>query len=167
MIIKRIILGIEKCLCKVEDTVSILLLMALVVVCMAQVVMRLFFNTSLPWAEEMSRYIFIFMVYLAGSICTREHDHIRVELVTDRLPPSVRKWVLLFADCIFLYIMVMVTYHSYILAANAIRDKVTSAAMQIHLGYMYLIIPICFGLMSFHLLLDMVRQISEKEEKIQ
>ncbi len=167
MTLKKIILGIEIVLCKVEDIISTLLLMALVVVCMAQVIMRLFFNTSLPWAEEMSRYIFIFMVYLAGSICTREHDHIRVEILTDRLPPSIRKWVLLFADCIFLYILVMVTYHSFILAANGIRDKITSAAMQIHLGYMYLIIPICFGLMSFHLMLDMIRQIFGKEEKLQ
>lgn len=163
MTLKKVLLSIEKALCKFEDVVSVLLLVGLVVLCLAQVVARAIFNSSLPWSEELGRYVFIFMVYLAGSICTREHDHIRVEIVTDMIPTHIRKWVLLVADTIFLYILVMVTYHSYILAANAITDKITSPALQINLGYAYLIIPVCFGLMSFHLIADMVRRISKKE----
>ena len=47
----------------------------------AQVIMRKVFNDSLTWSEELTRYIFIWQIWLGVSIAQRDKQHIKVELL--------------------------------------------------------------------------------------
>lgn len=47
----------------------------------AQVIMRKVFNDSLAWSEELTRYIFIWQIWLGVSIAQRDKQHIKVELL--------------------------------------------------------------------------------------
>ena len=46
-----------------------------------QVIMRTVFHNSLSWSEELSRYIFIWQIWLGASIALKEDEHINVTLV--------------------------------------------------------------------------------------
>jgi len=45
----------------------------LITVCFLQVLFRLVLNLPLAWTEELSRYIFIILVYLGASVAAKEN----------------------------------------------------------------------------------------------
>ena len=66
---------------KFEEIVLVSSLVLNVIIIFMQVIMRYFFNTSLTWSEELSRYIFIWQVWLGSSIAFVDNQHIRVDLI--------------------------------------------------------------------------------------
>jgi TRAP-type C4-dicarboxylate transport system permease small subunit len=71
------------------DWVVAVLFAATIVVVSAQVVWRYVFNDSLVWTEELSRYLFTWMIFLGAALAVKEATHIRVSLLVDRLPPKL------------------------------------------------------------------------------
>ena len=63
-----------------------LLMVSLIVVVGTNVFFRYVLKAPLPWAEEVARYCMVYMAYLAAPLALREGRHIRITLVTDRLP---------------------------------------------------------------------------------
>jgi TRAP-type transport system small permease protein len=68
----------------VVDWLSILLLLAIVVLSFVAVLSRYLLNDSLTWSEELTRYLFIWVVFLGSAICVRMRAHIVVDLFADR-----------------------------------------------------------------------------------
>ncbi len=62
----------------------------IVVVVTVQVVMRYVFNASLIWAEELCRYILVWITFLLIGLAFHRGELIAVDLVTVRLRPTLR-----------------------------------------------------------------------------
>ena len=45
----------------------------------ANVVARYFFNSPIQWAEEFSRYAFIWVVFMGAVVCTKHKRHIGID----------------------------------------------------------------------------------------
>lgn len=58
-----------------------------------QVVTRAVFNRSPPWTEEVALLAFGWIVLLMLALCTREHLHVRVDLLLTALPERASRWV--------------------------------------------------------------------------
>lgn len=63
---------------------------AMVGVVSLQVLLRYAFNTSIDWAEDVSRLLFVWSIFLAVPLGVKQGSHIAIELVTLNLPPSAR-----------------------------------------------------------------------------
>lgn len=63
----------------------------MVVVVFAQVFCRFILNASLPWSEELSRYIMVWISMLGASIGIRRKGHVGVEAVVMMLPDRLKK----------------------------------------------------------------------------
>ena len=59
------------------------LLAVMVVVVFLQVIFRFIIRSSLPWSEELSRYVMVWIVFLGASIGIKRKSHIGVEVVVD------------------------------------------------------------------------------------
>jgi TRAP-type C4-dicarboxylate transport system permease small subunit len=57
-----------------------LALIGIAVTVLLQISGRLFLPFALSWTEELSRYLFIYMVALAAGVAIRRHRHVNVEL---------------------------------------------------------------------------------------
>ena len=68
----------------------ILIMAGMVVVVSAQVFLRYVLNLSLDWAEEISRLLFVWSIFLAIPLGIRLGAHIGIEMLTARLPAPVR-----------------------------------------------------------------------------
>lgn len=55
-----------------------------------QVVMRVIFNSPFTFTEEVSRYCFVWMVFLGLSFATRYDCHVRVDVFVKLLPKTVQ-----------------------------------------------------------------------------
>ena len=72
---------------------SVMLAVAVLVVLM-QIILRFGFNNPRAWAEEVSRYLFIWMVFIGCGIATARGSHIRVTEIVDMFGEAGRRWSL-------------------------------------------------------------------------
>jgi TRAP-type C4-dicarboxylate transport system permease small subunit len=63
------------------------LLVASVLVLAVQITLRVVFNAPLIWSEEVSRYLFVWVVYLGTVVGVIHGTHIRVTFAMERLGP--------------------------------------------------------------------------------
>lgn len=55
------------------------------------VVLRYAFGTGLTWSSEAAGYLFVWVVFLGAVQAVAEHAHLRVEVLTERMPMVVQK----------------------------------------------------------------------------
>lgn len=82
-VLKRWYLTIEK-----YFLFAIFILMGLNVA--IQVVLRYFFNSPLPFGEELARYLQIWLTFFGLAYVLRQNGHIRMEAVYNKMSSSVR-----------------------------------------------------------------------------
>lgn len=58
------------------------LISAMVIVCLGQVIWRYAFNDPLIWSEELARYLFVWVGYLAAWFAWTKRAHIALDAVT-------------------------------------------------------------------------------------
>jgi len=116
-----------------------------------QVVARYVFNQPPIWTEELARFCQVWIVLLASSICVRKGSHLAVDYIGPALTPRVRRAVAVFTGgLIALYAAVVVVWGVRLLMLGLVQ---TSPAMQLNMGYVYLIFPVAGGLMFMEAIL--------------
>ena len=80
---------------RLEDAIGIALFTAMLVVVLAQVVVRflLYRWVQIAWADEIGRALLVWSSFWGAVLVTRESRHITVDLLYDRLPSRPR-WLL-------------------------------------------------------------------------
>ncbi|MGL4280224.1 MAG: TRAP transporter small permease [Albidovulum sp.] len=68
-----------------------LLLAAMVVLVFGNVVLRYVANSGIPVSEELSRWFFVWLVFLGAIVALRDHAHLGVDSLVRRLPRLGRK----------------------------------------------------------------------------
>ncbi|WFS61642.1 TRAP transporter large permease subunit [Pseudodesulfovibrio thermohalotolerans] len=114
---------------------------------------------SAVWTEELARFIFIWISYLAASIAIKNRENIRVDFVYDRLPAKWQPTFWIVNDLCYLVLGVVVLVMGTDLVRFQIRFPQIAPALQIPYYLPYLILPIGFGLMSLRLVQDIWKEI--------
>lgn len=127
-------------------------LVATVVLLFVQVVLRYFFGRSLAWTEEMSRYTFLFMVYIGASLAAKHDAHIRVTAQLNLFPAFMRKYVLLFSDLLWLGFNAIVIWEGFNLFQSMGQYRLVSASTGWDVRYAFLIIPLSFIAQSIRII---------------
>lgn len=116
------------------------------------------------WTEELARFIFIWISYLAIPIAIKNRSNIRVDIIYDRLPPRLQRISWVVVDVCFLVLTAVVIYMGTSHIHLQMKFPQTTPALQLPYWIAYLILPISFGLMAIRLLQDLWRQIQENIE---
>ncbi|MDH4574251.1 TRAP transporter small permease [Salinicola acroporae] len=66
-------------------TLAVIALVGLSLTVLLQVASRLFLPITLSWTEELTRYLFIYMVAMGAGVVQHRHRHVNVELFHGRL----------------------------------------------------------------------------------
>lgn len=125
---------------KTLNLVLQVLLGTIIVTISYSVLMRYVFSRPPAWAEELSRFIFIWIVMLGAILVTREQSHIEFTILFDRFPKKVKSLVktlirlLMLAFC---WIMVREGVKIYPIVAEA-----ASPTFAISMGWLYLSVPV-------------------------
>ena len=131
--------------------VLILLLGAMSLIVFANVVMRYVTDASIPWAEEVSRHMMIWLTFLGSGLVLRSGGHIAIDNLQNALPTNAARLVRTIVLVMMLAFLVLLTYFGYDYASRTMVQ--TTAATQVPFGYIYLAIPIGAFLTLVHLLL--------------
>ena len=146
-----------------EEYISAVAMVMMVSVLFAQIFNRYVLQGSITWAEEMSRFGFLWMMFLSSSLAAANRSHIRVTAQLLLLPKRFRIWVIVFADVIWVIFNVIVTYHSITMVINAFRFVYLSPSLKLNMAIMFLVIPFSFALMTIRIIVGYWRQFTGRE----
>lgn len=121
--------------------------MAAVVLC--QVAARLT-TGSIPWSEELARYLMIYMTYVGASVGVKRKSHIAITFLTDRLPRRPGLLVELAGDLLCLVLCALLVFYGWRVVALTLPQK--SPALRIPMGAAYFSVVLGALLMAVHFL---------------
>lgn len=125
-----------------EEYVLVGSLILTVVLVFIQVIMRYVFNASLSWSEELTRYIFIWQIWLGASIGLRDKKHIKVEVIQSILKPKMALVMDIVANLIWMAACIYFIYNGSQLVENLIQKHSVSTALRIPLWTVYAALPV-------------------------
>ena len=117
------------------DAVCSSMCLGLTVISFAAVICRYVFNNSLTWSEELTRYMFIWVVFLGAAIGVRERTHIAVDIFAGRIGPrgdATLTWIERLATLAFAG-FVAIPGWTFVVFGMGNR----SSAMEIPMGFVY------------------------------
>jgi TRAP-type C4-dicarboxylate transport system permease small subunit len=144
--------------CKGVEAVIAAMLALMVVLVFGNVVLRYGFNSGITVSEELSRWLFIWMTFLGAIVALREHGHLGVDMVVQRLPPLGKKICLALGHCLMLYMVWLMFDGS--LAQARINWDVTAPTTGASMAIVYLagvVFAVCAGVL---LSIDLYRLLS-------
>jgi TRAP-type C4-dicarboxylate transport system permease small subunit len=133
------------------EIATIVILAALVAVIAASVIMRYAFGATMFYAEELSRYLLVWIVFFASSLAIRNGSHVGVELVRQWLPPPARRLMVYLSHALLFLFLAALGLISVIYLVPPLWTQVT-VAMGIRLFWIFLCIPIGALLMLLQLI---------------
>ena len=136
-----------------EKYICQLLLSFFAIVLFAQIMLRALFNIVLPWSEEISRFSFVWFVFLGASYASRLAAHNRVTLQFKLFrSEAVGNYCMLFSDAIWILFNVVMIKESLKVIANLNAFSFYSPALGWNMALVYYIFPISFTLMTIRIL---------------
>lgn len=139
-----------------EESLLVVLLVLIACVELVQVVFRnLSFVDALTWPEEFCRFAWIWSVFLSLPFTIRKASMLRVSVLTDMLPQTMRKIVNIAIDLINAAVMATLFYYSIEViygAKGIVTSGETSPAMNWPMWIVYISMLIGFGLAIFRAL---------------
>ncbi|HTU03025.1 MAG TPA: TRAP transporter large permease subunit [Candidatus Sulfotelmatobacter sp.] len=122
-----------------------LLLVAMTLIVATEVFCRYVLNSSLPWSEELSRYLFIWMSFLGAVVALLRHAHIGVDSLVRRLGDAPRLALhRLVAVLVAAFALLLVWQGAALLPATRAQYSIT---MGFSLSYVFCAVPICGALL--------------------
>ena len=149
---------------KFEEIIGVIMLAVTLTLIFAGVVMRLVFKSGIPWQEELSRILYVLVVYIGASYGMKTKDHIRVVFIREMLPPLGRKILEIFTDVVWVGFNVAVVVISIQLYPKLQRFIGESAILEIPLHWIFLTVPIGCGLVTLRLIQGYIQKYTGKEE---
>ena len=101
-----------------------------------QIVLRVFDN-PISWAEELSRYLFVWVIYLSISYAIKDDRHIRITAAIALLPKRGQVACLILADTIFLVYSVLVVYYGANIIERSLELGQISSGLEIPVAILY------------------------------
>lgn len=130
----------------------------IVIVTLIQVFMRYVLSSPLKWAEELSRYIFVWAIMVSVAIGSVDEAHIRLNMVTTKFGKTGQLFFYLVGQVIIAaFNVVLIVYGTRLALQNL---SVMSPAMKIPIGIAYAGIPVGAVVVLFFLALDTCQRLS-------
>lgn len=120
-----------------EEVVMAVLLVLIVAVMGIQVIMRYVLRSSLVWAEELSRYLFIWFVFMGLSYGIRQDIHIKVDII-ETVFPKTKRILSVLQDAVFLLFCVYMLWPGYKVIAMLVDSGQKSPAMGLPMYLVYI-----------------------------
>lgn len=119
-------------------------MLLLVLMGVLQILFRFVLNFSLSWTEELSRYLFILMVYTGASLALKRKKHVRVELIDIYVKSKIKRWIFIFNDIVMIWLLLLVGYAGLKISITTYEMEQLSPALGLPMYLVYGIIPLTF-----------------------
>ena len=141
----KTLLSIESALFKFFVWIVYVIYTVIIITTFISVFFRYILNDSLVWAEELGRYLFIWLTFIGSAIALKDGLHIGLDLLSNSLPPKLKNLLEGFITCLISVFLVFTINASITVIEVAMRQR--SSALEIPMGLVFLAIPTGCSLM--------------------
>ncbi len=103
-------------------------------------------NYAPIWTEELSRWLYVYIVFFGASQGIHYREHIGIDLFVNKCPKAVQSSVRLFADIVMAIACVIIVYYGIRNMPFAVKQR--PLTLPTTNGTLYAVIPITFSLMT-------------------
>lgn len=120
--------------------ILIILTLSMFIIVGTNVFSRFVLNNSLGWADELSRFVFIWISFLGAVMAYGSDDHVGLNFVIAKIPSAkVQNIISIISDLLIMAVLAIITYYGYIVATSATN---VSPALYIPMTLVYSIVPL-------------------------
>jgi|SRR5699024_4187767 len=149
---------------KILKVIIVTFLMIMTCVVTLQILTRYFMQNPLGWSEEVTRYLFIYLTFLAASLGVRHGIHIGVDILTERLSGVSKKILHLFVNALLILFILLLIYYGTVLSIDNWSQK--SPSLSLPMGIFYAAIPIGSILSLFFVVENTLLHLPKKGDEI-
>jgi TRAP-type transport system small permease protein len=118
----------------------------MVLIVFTNVVFRYVFHTTIPWSEELARFLFIWVTFTGAILANDRSEHMRLDFVVALFKNKIGKALEIIAYLIVITLLVF-------LIQGSIRYTISqwdwkSSALGVRHGLVYMVAPISFSVMT-------------------
>ena len=144
-----------------EEGLSAILLAAMSIVILLQIILK-WFHMPLSWSEELARYMFIWLIYIASSYAVKKRSHIKVEILSLLMKEKGNFILDIIADVAFLVFATVIAYFGWIATYKiAFVNVQQSPSMHINMGWAYMSFALGCTLMAIRIIQDLILRTKE------
>lgn len=133
---------LDKILSRFEEIFISIALLAVCILLFINVITRFVFGYSIIWAEELTRYVIIWITFIGGSYCVRERAHVGIDVLVVKLPDAARWKMELVLSLIGLVYCGTLVLIGWLLLQSVLQSGQISPTMMISMGWAYAAIPV-------------------------
>jgi TRAP-type C4-dicarboxylate transport system permease small subunit len=143
-----------------EDALLVFSLLAMLVIALAQIVLRNGFDSGVLWAESFARVLVLWVAMLGAMVATRENNHISIDAASRYLPTRWQPYFAALTSLLAGLVCGIVAWYCLELVRFEYEDQ-TLAFAQVPNWACQIILPIGFAVMSGRFLILCVTRFSQ------
>ncbi|CAM3237369.1 C4-dicarboxylate ABC transporter permease [Pseudomonas floridensis] len=120
---------------KLLKLLIVLCMVAMVVLVFGNVVLRYAFNSGISVSEELSRWFFVWMIFLGALVAMKERGHLGLDSLIRRLPPLGKRICLIVGQLLMLYICWLISSGSWQQAVINLRVVAPASGFSMAVFY--------------------------------
>jgi TRAP-type C4-dicarboxylate transport system permease small subunit len=120
---------------------------------------RYVLNEPIQWAEEIARYLLIWLSLVAASVAVKERKHINLTTVVRRLPQRISLMIEIVLYVIIVFLLTIVAKYSWLMVVTrSVRQF--SPSIAISMLWVHSALPVGFCLIIFQSLFILLEDIN-------
>ncbi|PIP40252.1 MAG: hypothetical protein COX19_06090 [Desulfobacterales bacterium CG23_combo_of_CG06-09_8_20_14_all_51_8] len=150
---------------KTEDVLLNLFLALMVLMVLAQILMRNFFQSGILGGDDLIRHLVLWIAFFGAAIATRSNSHVKIDVITHLAGEKIRKTMdvtVSFFSCLVCAILVGASCHFVIIEFEAANHSqflnLPVWTMETVMPLGYLVIAVRFALNGIRGIKDMGRE---------
>jgi len=155
---------VKKHLDSILSKIIIFIMAFMVVNVLWQVFSRFVLKNPSSFTEELARYLLIWLGLLGASYASGQKLHLAIDLLPTKLKGRKKIYLdIIIEFCVLLFSLTAMVIGGTRLVLITLELNQISAALQIPLGYVYLVIPLSGAIMCFYSLFFIDNNINHLE----
>jgi len=136
---------------KVLEGFLVLIMSVLVIDVLWQVASRYVLNSPSSFTDELAGFLLIWVSLFGAAYVTGKKEHLAIDLMLQKADPERKKLLEIIINlCVFLFGLFVMVIGGTWLVYTRFALEVKSAALQLPLGYVYIVLPISGLLIVFY-----------------
>ena len=141
-----------------ENTALVVLLGTMIVVAVFQIVNRQLLGSmfAMPWADELVRFIVLWLAMVGSIAACRDNKHIRIDAITHILSGTIVTWIKILVDVFAAAVCAVIGWQAF----RLVREEVSWGDYvmgDVPLWLAHAVVPVAFFLISYQFIVRVLR----------
>jgi TRAP-type C4-dicarboxylate transport system permease small subunit len=149
------VLRLYRFLLRLEESLLVVILLSTIIFAVAQIFLRNFFHSGIPWGDSLVRILVLWLGLIGAMIASRDHRHIKIDILSRHMTPANQLWLRRFTDSITAIVCFIVAWYAFLFVRIEYQDGMR-AFENVPVWMTEAIIPFGFFIIAVRFLLSAV-----------